>query len=93
MSASVKASVVVVAAAAGGCVVVGVAIDGATHVLGIAVATDVVGAGIGLVVADTPVVPAASGTEPVPHPAAEPANRARVTTLVRPLDIGCISVA
>lgn len=76
-----------------GCVVVGVAIDGATHVLGIAVATDVVGVGIVVVAADAPVAPAASGTEPVPHPAAEPANRASVTTPVRRLGSGCIPVA
>ena len=82
-----------VVVAAGGCVVVGVAIDGATHVLGIAVATDVVGAGIGLVVADTPVVPAASGTEPVPQPTAEAANKATVATPVRRLGSGCIPVS
>lgn len=83
MSANVGASVVVVV---GGCVVVEVDVV-------VVVEVDVVVAGAVLVVADVTVVATASGTEPVPHPAAKPAHTARVTTLVRPLDIGCISVA
>ena len=83
MSANVGASVVEVV---GGCVVVEVDVV-------VVVEVEVVVAGAVLVVTDITVVATASGTDPVPHPAAKLATRARVTTLVRPLDIGRISVA